>query len=72
MTEDESHSLTRPQRRLLRRIFNGRTIPIVADGRSFLTYKEASGYLQSLAPEAREAAYAELKDNTITVSLKGE
>lgn len=72
MTEDESHLLTRPQRRLLRRIFNGRTIPIVADGRSFLTYKEASGYLQSLAPEAREAAYAELQDNTITVSLKGE
>ena len=63
IAEGESHSLTRPQRRLLRRIFNGRTVPIVTDGRSFLTYKDASRYLQTLTPEARGAAYAEMKFN---------
>lgn len=61
MTEAESNALTRPQRRLLRRIFNGRVNPLVADGRPFLTYKEASRYLEGLTPEARDAAYAELK-----------
>lgn len=61
MTEVESSALTRPQRRLLRRIFNGRVVPIVADGRSFLTFKEASRYLEGLNPEARDAAYAEMK-----------
>ena len=71
MTDDESHSLTRPQRRLLRRIFNGRTVPVVADGRSFLTYKEASGHLQSLAADEREAAYAELKGNGIEAPRHG-
>ena len=70
MTDDESHSLTRPQRRLLRRIFNGRIVPIVADGRSFLTYQEASRHLQSLALEARDAAYAELTGSGTTVSRK--
>jgi hypothetical protein len=62
MTDDNGQSLTRPQRRLLRRIFNGLAIPIVADGKSFLTYKDASRHLLSLAPEARDAVYAELKD----------
>ena len=66
MIEDESDALTRPQRRLLRRIFNGRTGPIVAHGRSFLTYKEASAHLKSLPPEARDAAYAELKGKATT------
>lgn len=61
MTEAESSALTRPQRRLLRRIFNGRVSPLIADGRPFLTYKEASRYLESLGVEARDAAYAELK-----------
>lgn len=61
MTEAESSALTRPQRRLLRRIFNGRVVPIVADGWSFLTFKEASRYLEGLSPEARDAAYAEMK-----------
>jgi len=61
MTETESSTLTRPQRRLLRRIFNGRTVPLVADGQSFLTLKEASRYLEGLSPEARDAAYAALK-----------
>jgi hypothetical protein len=72
MTEDDSQLLTRPQRRLLRRIFNGRTIPIFAGGRSLGTYKDASRHLQSLEPEAREAAYAELKDNGLTTPRKGD
>lgn len=61
MTE-EDQSLSRPQRRLLRRIYNGRSVPIIVDGRSFLTYKDASQYLQSLAPQARDAAYSEMKE----------
>ena len=60
-TEEDDQSLSRPQRRLLRRIYNGRSVPIMADGRAFLTYKDASQYLQSLAGEARDAAYAEMK-----------
>ena len=59
--EADDQSLSRPQRRLLRRIYNGRSVPIVADGRPFLTYKEASQYLQSLADDARDAVYAEMK-----------
>lgn len=61
ITEDQDQSLARPQRRLLRRIFNGRTVPIVADGRAFLTYQEASRYLLTLTGEARDRAYAEMK-----------
>jgi len=61
-TDDEDLALTRTQRRLLRRIYNGRTVPIMVDDRPFLTYKEASRYLQSLAPDAREAAYVEMRE----------
>jgi len=61
-TDDEDAALTRTQRRLLRRIYNGRSVPIVVDDRPFLTYKEASRYLESLTPEAREAAYAQMRD----------
>lgn len=57
----ENPPLSRPQRRLLKRIYNSRTEPIVADGLPFLTYKEASGYLLMLEGEARDAAYAEMK-----------
>lgn len=46
---------------MLRRIYNGRTIPIIVGGLPFLTYKEASRYLLSLPPEARDQAYAEMK-----------
>ena len=60
-SEDHDQPLSRPQRRLLRRIYNGRTVPIMADGRPFVTYKEASRYLVSLPPEPREAAYAQMK-----------
>ena len=61
ITEEGDQSLSRAQRRFLRRIYNGRSVPIIADGRPFLTYKDASQYLQSLAPDVREAAYAEMK-----------
>jgi hypothetical protein len=60
--EEDDPSLSRMQRRLLRRIYNGRSVPIIADGKPFLTYKEASRYLQSITPEARDAAYAEMKE----------
>lgn len=46
---------------MLRRIYNGRTVPIIVDGRAFLTYKEASRYLLSLTADAREKAYLEMK-----------
>jgi hypothetical protein len=64
MTEkSDDQSLSRPQRRLLRRIFNGRTAPVTVEGRLFLTYKDASRYLESLAGETREAAYREIREN---------
>ncbi|WP_245653883.1 hypothetical protein [Novosphingobium rosa] len=47
---------------MLRRIYNGRTIPIVTDGQPFLTYKAARQYLLALTPEAREAAYLDMKE----------
>ncbi|WP_395394195.1 hypothetical protein WBP07_03015 [Novosphingobium sp. BL-8A] len=70
MTEDENQPLDRAQRRLLRRVYNGRTVPIVVDGTPFLTYKEAAKYLESLPPEQREAAYAVMK--TFAGNRKGE
>lgn len=72
MTDDDGQSLTRPQRRLLRRIFNGLAVPIVAGGKSFLTYREASRHLLSLPPEARDAVYAELKGNGPATPQAGE
>ncbi|MBT0669945.1 hypothetical protein HT136_16385 [Novosphingobium profundi] len=57
----EAEALTRPQRRLLRRLFNGRTEPIVVDGRALLTFQEAKRYLLSLEPDAREAAYQTIR-----------
>lgn len=62
MLDEATQSLSRPQRRLLRRIYNGRTTPIFADGKPFLTYKAAKQYLQGLTPEARDAAYLEMKE----------
>ena len=59
--DDDTPLLSRPQRRLLRRIFNGRTVPLEVDGRPFLTFKEASRHLQALDVEARDAAYATFK-----------
>lgn len=57
ITEEPPPSLGRPQRRLLRRIYNGRTVPVIVDGQPFLTYKAASRYLLSLADDQREKAY---------------
>lgn len=54
-------ALSRPQRRLLRRIYNGRTVPVVVDGTPFLTFREASRYLLALGSEARDAAYLEMR-----------
>jgi len=62
ITDEGDASLNRTQRRLLRRIYNGRSVPILVDGRRFLTYKEATRYLQTLEPDAREAAYARMKE----------
>ncbi|EJL24652.1 hypothetical protein [Novosphingobium sp. AP12] len=61
MDDEDTPWPGRPERRLLRRIYNGRTVPIIADGRPFLTFRDASRYLQSLPPEAREAAYLQMK-----------
>jgi hypothetical protein len=62
MLDEDNQSLSRPQRRLLRRVYNGRTVPIMADGKPFLTYKAAKQYLLSLSPEARDTAYLAMKD----------
>lgn len=62
MTDDEQ-SLSRTQRRLLRRIYNGRTVPVVVDGTPFLTFRDASRYLQALSPDARDATYAAMKEH---------
>lgn len=39
---------SRAQKRYLRRLYNGRTTPITADGQEFLTYKQAMTYLRTL------------------------
>ncbi len=62
MTDSEDPALSRPQRRLLKRIYNGRSSPIIADDKSFLTYKAAATYLQSLTPDGRDAAYQAMKN----------
>jgi hypothetical protein len=62
VTKEDDPLLTRTQKRFLRRIYNGRLVPIIVDGRPFLTYKDASRYLQSLDLQARDAAYAEMKE----------
>lgn len=71
MTAAPEEALGRAERRLLRRIFNGRTVPIVADGRPFLTYKDASRYLLSLAPEARGPALAQMKSGAAGNAASG-
>ena len=57
IAEDEPF-LSRPQRRALRRIYNGRTEPIVIAGRPFLTFREARDWLHTLPADARDAACA--------------
>lgn len=72
VTQEEDSGFSRAQNRLLRRIYNGRSVPILADGRSFLTYKEASAYLRSLPPQTRDAAYAEMKEQAKLPRHKSE
>jgi hypothetical protein len=62
ITDENDNLLSRSQRRLLRRVYNGRSVPIIVDGRPFLTYKEASRYLQSIEGDARDSAYAQMKE----------
>lgn len=69
ITEERSQSLDRPQRRLLRRIFNGRTVPVFVDGRPFLTYKEASRYLLSLADDDRQKAFLDMRSGAAMGSV---
>lgn len=55
---EDDHALTRAQRRALRRIYNGRTEPIVVGGRAFLTFREARAFLEALPAQERDAACA--------------
>jgi len=66
--EEHDEPLGRAERRLLRRIYNGRTVPITVDGRAFLTHKEASRYLLSLTPDERERVYAAMKSSAANES----
>jgi hypothetical protein len=59
---DENSSLSRPQRRWLKRIYNGRTRPIAVHGTSFITYKQAAAYLQSLTPEVHDEVVGAMRD----------
>ena len=63
ITKDRDQLLDRAKRRLLRRIYNGRSVPIVVDDRPFLTYKDAIRYLLSLTPDARDKAYVEMRNS---------
>lgn len=60
--KEDAPALSRAQNRLLRRIYNGRTIPIFVDGKAFLTFKDAGRYLRALAPDDRDRACAEMKE----------
>lgn len=55
-------AISRPQRRMLRRIYNGRVNPLVVNDMPLLTYKEATRYLLSLEGNEREQAYAQMKE----------
>ncbi|WP_311269847.1 hypothetical protein [Sphingobium sp. WCS2017Hpa-17] len=58
---EQPGDLGRPQKRLLKRLYNARTVPVMVNDRPFLTYREAMRYLLSLNEEARESAYAQMK-----------
>jgi len=55
---EDDQSLSRAQRRALRRIYNGRTVPIVIEGRAFLTFRDAKAFLEALSAPERDAACA--------------
>lgn len=58
---DEQQALGRTERRYLRRVFNGRTVPLKVGDHAFLTFKEASRHLMGLDDEARDVAYREMR-----------
>ena len=68
VTEECDQTLCRMERRLLRRIYNGRTVPIIVNGRPFLTYQQASRYLLSLSPDARAKAYGAMRSGAVNAS----
>jgi hypothetical protein len=55
---EDDQVLSRAQRRALRRIYNGRSVPIVVDGRPFLTFRDARDWLHALPVAERDAACA--------------
>ena len=59
--DEAADGLTRPQKRLLKRLYNGRTVPVTVAGQDFLTYRDAARYLLSRTGDAREEAYAAMK-----------
>lgn len=61
MADAAPDELTRPQKRVLKRLYNGRTIPVIVEQKPFLTYRDATRFLLALPPDAREAAYAAMK-----------
>lgn len=65
--EEEESGLSRPHRRLLRRLYNGRITPIVAADRSFLTYREAVAHLLTLPVAAHADVVAEMKAHAATI-----
>lgn len=68
VTDEEEAALTRAQKRYLRRIFNGRTVPIVVAGTALITYKDACRFLLSLEPAPREAVYQAMKEQVKSAS----
>lgn len=61
MINEDAAWPTRPQRRYLRRIYNGRITPIHVNDTDFLTYKQAMSYLQALDEEACHQAVEQMK-----------
>ncbi len=57
---EDDLALSRAKRRALRRIYNGRTVPIVVGGREFLTFRQAKAFLAGLPAPERDAACAEM------------
>jgi hypothetical protein len=61
MSEDDFAWPSRAQKRYLRRIYNGRTQPITADGQTFLTYKQAMAHLRTLDEDHCSAVVEQMK-----------
>lgn len=53
--------LGRTQRRHLRRIFHGRSKPVLIDDQKLLTYQQVKQFLATRAPDQRDAAYERIK-----------